>query len=97
MYRNFIVRIAADVGHALIVRLVNRIALRRKRQIGDRLCQRQLALRGAKTFLSIPGLQGNLERPRVGITDVFTGNTNQAPGDIQRVATSVEHPAQPVK
>eukprot|EP01132_Coremiostelium_polycephalum_P018947 gene18947-biopygen10297 len=76
---------------------VHRVALRCAGQIGDGLGHRQLAFRAAQAFLHFPGGQAQAQRTRVGIADIFAGHAHHAPGQVQRVATAVDHPRKPVQ
>ncbi len=76
---------------------VHRVALWRAGQIGDRLSYCQLAFGAAEALLHLPGRQAQAEGAGIGIADIFAGHAHHAPGQVQGVATAVDHPRKPVQ
>ncbi|MNS24541.1 hypothetical protein D3C72_563900 [compost metagenome] len=76
---------------------VHRVAFRRAGQIGDGLGHRQFAFGAAETLLHFPGCQAQAQGARVGVADVFAGHAHHAPGQVQRIATAVDHSRKPVQ
>ena len=42
------------------------------------------------------GCDGDRQRLRVGVADVFRGEANQPPRDVERILAGLDHPRQPV-
>lgn len=97
VYRHLVVRVLANIGHALVEGLVHGVALGRQRQVGDRLGQGQLPFGRAQPLLGVPSVQAESQRPGIGIADVLAGDAHQAAGHVQRIASAIEHAAQPVQ
>ncbi len=73
------------------------VALGRDGQVDHRLGQRQFALRTAQPLITLPGIEHDRKRTRIGIADVLAGCAQQTAGQILRIATAVEHAAEPVQ
>ncbi|MNM93562.1 hypothetical protein D3C81_1059400 [compost metagenome] len=47
--------------------------------------------------MHFPRRQAQAQRTRVGVADVFAGHAHHAPGQVQRIATAVDHSRKPVQ
>ena len=56
----------------------------------------QVAFGRAEAFIGLVGVQGEVERVRVGVADVFAGDAEHPPRDGERVGTAVNHSRKPV-
>jgi len=80
-----------------LVRSVDRVALGGTRQVDYGLGNSQFALGATKALLHLPGLQGQGQCPRIGITDVLAGHAHNATRYIQRITTAIQHTTKPVQ
>ncbi len=76
---------------------VDGVALRRTGEIDDGVGEREFALRAAEAVVGGPGVDGELQAARVGQTDVLHRHAHDAPREIARITTTVDHTAEPVK
>ena len=76
---------------------VDAVALRRRGEVNDRLGQGQLPLRRAEKIVGFFGVQGQGQGLRVGQADVLGGETDHAPGDVERILARRQHPDEPVE
>ena len=74
-----------------------RVRLRRTGQIGDRLGQRQLALRQSDQLAGVGGRHRQRQGGRIGVAHVLAGQDHQPPGEEPHVFAPFEHPRQPVQ
>ena len=79
------------VGHVAGVRLG------RHGQVDHRLAESQFALRRAEAFVGIGRVVGDLHGTRIGQADILPGHAHDAPGQVARIGTAVEHAAEPVQ
>ena len=97
MQRHVVAGVGGHQGARRVIGVVDRVALRRHRHIGDRLGHRQLAFGAAEALLNVPGIEAQGERARVGVADLLAGHAHHPPGDVERVAAAVEHAREPVQ
>ena len=76
---------------------VDGVALRRTGEIDDGIGEREFALRAAEAVVGGPGVDGELQAARVGQTDVLHRHAHDAPREIARITTTVDHTAEPVE
>ena len=88
---------APRVLHGGLVGGIHRIALGRRGQVEHRLGDGELPLRAAEPFLDVPGTEREFQRTRIGIADIFRRHAHHAARHVNRVASAVEHSAQPVE
>ena len=88
--------VRADVGKGGFHRFVAGVAFRRQRQIDDGLGEGEVAFGCAEALVGLVGVQGEVERVRVGVADIFARDTQHAPRDGQRVGAAVYHAREPV-
>ena len=88
--------VRADVGKGGFHRFVAGVAFRGEGEVGDGLGEGEVAFGGAEAFVGLVGVQGEVERVRVGIADVFAGDAQHPPRDNQRVGAAVHHAREPV-
>jgi len=88
---------ALDVGHERAVRALDRVRLRREREVHRRLGERVVALRHPDEVHGLLRRGREDERLRVSEADVLSGEDHEAPGDEHRVLARVDHPDQPVE
>ncbi len=102
-----VVRIAQVSRHGqesplahIAARLANghrrRIGLRRARQIGHGLGQRELTLRQADELASLHRRHGQRQRGRVGVANILAGENHQPPSQKSRLLATFEHSGQPI-
>ncbi len=78
-------------------RSVHGVTFRRTGQIDDSLRERQLTFRTAEPFERLPCIEGELERSRIGVADILGSEADHSSGDVQGVATPVEHAHEPIQ
>ena len=76
---------------------VDGVALRRTGEIDDGVGEREFTLRAAEAVVGGPSVDGELQSARVGKTDVLHRHAHDAPRQIARVATAIDHAAEPVE
>ena len=85
------------VGQGRVPGQINRVALGGAGEIDHRLSKCQLPLRGAETFLRLPGVERQVQCTRIGVANVFAGHPHDAPRHIERITAAVDHPRQPIE
>src|SRR3546814_2780298 len=74
-----------------LVAAVNGIALRRAGEIDDGDRERGFAFRTAEPLESVPAVETQTLRSRIGQTDVLDRHARDAPCEIRRIDAAVEH------
>ena len=85
-------RLGAEFDHIAFGGLecgVGGVGFRGAGQIDHQLRQREFAFGAAQTVVGVPGVDGHLQRARIGQADVFHRHTGHASGQIHRVAAAV--------
>src|SRR3546814_21038216 len=80
-----------------LVAAVNGIALRRAGEIDDGDREREFAFRTAEPLESVPAVETQTLRSRIGQTDVLERHARAAPCEIRRIDAAVEHACKPVQ
>ena len=88
--------IVGDEGAGGVVGNVYRVALGRAGEVDDRLGQRELAFGRSQALKGRHRVERDLKGTRVGEADILTRHAYDAPADIKRIGTAVEHAAEPV-
>ena len=81
----------------LAVTDVEGVAFRCGCEIDDRLRKGQFPLGGAEEVIGLHRVDGHGQRARVGVPDILGGKADQPPGDIERILSGHQHPAEPVE
>jgi len=89
--------VSGDVGARRVVGKIGCIALRRGRQIQDRLGEREFAFGRSESLIGRRGISCDLQRARIGQTDVLPGHAHNTPRQIARVSAAIEHAAKPIE
>ena len=87
----------ADVLLGLAERRVDRVRLRRHREVERGLGEGQLAFGRAEEVVGVLGGQRERERGGVGVADVLGGEAHQSAGEVERVLARLEHAGEPVE
>src|SRR3546814_14158393 len=80
-----------------LFRAVNGIALRRAGEIDDGDREREFAFRTAEPLESVPAVETQTLRSRIGQTDVLDRHARDAPCELRRIDAAVEHACKPVQ
>ena len=97
MQRHLARTVLFDESAGGIIRDVSGVRLGRDGEIQHRLRQRQFTFRRAEAFVGCCRIVAQLDGARVGQTDVFPCHTHDAPRQIARIGTTVQHTHQPVQ
>ena len=89
--------VSADVRRRRPEGLVHRIALRGAGEVRCGLGNRELAFRAPETLVRFPCVERDPKRPWIGVSDILRGHPDEAARNVQRVASSVQHAADPVE
>ena len=97
MHRHLARAVLGDEFSRRIIRDIHRVRLGGAGHEDHRLGQRQLALGRAEALEGLDGVQGNLQRARVGQADVLGGHAHDAAAEVERIGAAIEHAREPVQ
>ena len=77
-------------------RLVGRIRFGRAGEVGHRLRQRNPSFGKSDEVKSVFGGDGDLQRLRIGVADIFRRENHHAPSDKERIFAGLDHAHHPI-
>ena len=95
--RHRIVSSVLDIGNDSIVSGVDRIRFRGRSKVDHALREREFTFGQADEVERVFRVQRDAQRARIRKADVFGSESNEAPDDVERILTGLEHACEPVQ